>query len=130
MTYKLYAHDELPAIICELGPDFSLKDDMENVLKELSGLLDKAGGPVYYVNDITGAKLTFGDIVLGMGMAASAGGVMRHPNLHELITVSASDIVKLGVKALGQAQYGGIKARIASSVDEALAFIQTEKDKV
>ena len=24
----------------------------------------------------------------------------------------------------------GIKARIASSVDEALAFIQTEKDKV
>lgn len=130
MTYKLYTHDQLPAIFCELGADFSLRDDMENVLGSLQDLLDKADQPLYYINDLTGARLSFGDIVLGMGMAASAGGVLRHPNLREMIIISASDVIKLGVKALGQAQYGGINARIATDMDQAVAFVQGEGSKV
>lgn len=130
MAYKLYAHDKLPAIICEIGSDFHLSQDMESFFKELKRLLDEAPQPVYYINHITDAKLSFGDIVLGMGMGASAGGVLHHPNLHEMIVISASDIVKLGAKAFGQAQYGGIKTRIVNNMDEALTLVQQERSKV
>jgi hypothetical protein len=129
MSYTLYAHPELPAIILEIGPEFDLKGEMEDVLQDLQKLLDQAGQPVYYINNITGAKLSFGDIVVGMGATASAGGVLRHPNLHELIMISASEIIKMGVKALGQAQYGGVKAHTANSLDDALAFVQSEIGK-
>lgn len=129
MAYTITTDPDLPAIVCTLGADFNLKADMENVFQELHRLLDQAGQPVYYVNDITDAKFSFSDIVLGMGMAASAGGVLRHQNLYEMIVISASDVVKLGVKALGQAQYGGLNARIANNLDEATSFIKAEVSK-
>jgi len=126
MSYTIYPHTDLPAIICVLGAEFNLKADMDNVLQELHALLDQVGQPVYYINDISGAKMNFSDLVVGMGAAATAGGVLRHPNLYELIMLSASDVIRLGVTALGQSQYGGIKARFAKSLDEALTFVRHE----
>ncbi len=126
MGYTITTDPTMPVIVCTLGADFSLKEDMNNVLQELSQLLDQAPRPVYYISNITGARLTFGDIVMGMGATASMGGVLRHPNMVEMIVISASDVVRLGVKALSQAQYGGVNARLAQDLDEAMRFVQAE----
>jgi hypothetical protein len=124
MSYKLELHPELPAVICLLGTDFEPRHDIGDIIKDLKKHFDNAQQPIFYVNDMSEVKWGFSDVVLGMGAAAAAGGVMRHPNLREIIVISRSELVRLGVGALGQSQYGGLRARIVSNLDEGLNYIK------
>ncbi len=118
-----------------------LEDDRVVLLTMLPGFTVKEGGDVlqavydeferidqmaYYLADIRQINLGFGDLVIGM--ADSALGkrpVLAHPNTVETIVISESEIVKMGINALGQAQYGSAKARVARDLDEALAYVRS-----
>jgi hypothetical protein len=129
MAYKLEIHPELPVVVCVLGADFDPKRDVGEVIKELKRTFDEAKQPIFYINDMSEVRWSFSDVVLGMGAAASAGGVMRHPNLREIIVISRSELVRLGVGALGQSQYGGLRARLATNLEEALTYIRSTETK-
>ncbi|MFN8374983.1 MAG: hypothetical protein U0694_19170 [Anaerolineae bacterium] len=129
MAYKLERYQDLPVVVCVLGAQFDPKRDIGEVIKDLKKNFDEADQPIFYINDMTDVKWGFSDVVLGMGAAASAGGVMRHKNLREIIVISKSELVRFGVGALGQAQYGGLRARIANTLDEALNYVRGEVKK-
>jgi hypothetical protein len=129
VAYKLELHQELPVVVCILGADFDPRRDITEVIKDLKSKFDEANQPIFYINDMSEVKWSFTDVMLGMGAAAAAGGVMRHPNLREIIVISRSELVRLGVGALGQSQYGGLRARIASNLEEGLNYVRSQSNK-
>jgi hypothetical protein len=129
MSYKVNLHPELPVVVCELGADFEPRNDIGEIIKDLTRHFDEAKQPIFYINDMSGVRWSFSDVVLGMGAAAAAGGVMRHKNLREIIVISSSDLVRFGVNALGQAQYGGLRARLVNNIQEGLDYVKAETNK-
>jgi hypothetical protein len=79
------------------------------------------------LDDMLQMKLSFSDLVAGLGLATRGDtDIVHHPNLRGIVIVTTSDVIKFGTTALKQAQYGGKQVSVYTSMDEALAAIRME----
>lgn len=126
MSYSVNINPEHPNVIVNvLNADFNPGKELPAVLEELKTAFESMNVPFYYISDTSEAKWGFGEMV--QAMAASAGrstGFLKNPLLQEIIVVSTSTLINLGVNALGQEQYGIVHARTMPTVNEALRHIE------
>jgi hypothetical protein len=65
-------------------------------------------------------------LVQGMGnQAQKAPGAMADPRLNTVI-VGSGEMVRFGIQAFEQEQYGGLKFPLFASVDEALKYAREQ----
>jgi hypothetical protein len=109
-----------------ISADFSIKDDTIPSNRVIIALLESVPGPMPYILDVTDISVTFGDMVgvLGAGTRGEAPAYI-HRNISELLVVTQSVLITLGVQALAQAQYGGLKTHIFSTREEALTYARS-----
>lgn len=126
MSFSVQINPDHPNVIVNvLYSDFNPGKELAAVLDELQAAFESMTGPFYYISDTSEAKWGFGDMV--QAMAASAGrstGFLKNPMLQEIIVISTSNLINIGVKALGQGQYGFLNARTMASQQEALYYIE------
>ena len=70
-------------------------------------------------------RLNFSILVQALGLTATRGekAFFAHPNIYQVIFVTRNNLVKVAATALSQAQYGGLKASVVSTLEEALAHL-------
>lgn len=131
MTYSLQVYGDQRIIVGVLGEEFDLGADIEPYVHELGDLLDGMNGPAVYVNDLGSFNLNFADMI-GLMASVTRGNlaVMKHPNLLMTIVISTNNMVRLGVNALAQNQYGSLRTEVVPTFQDALAHAARELAQV
>ncbi|MBN1313346.1 MAG: hypothetical protein JXB30_18210 [Anaerolineae bacterium] len=90
-------------------------------------LLDSMEEPVYYVYDLSEAKLNIAEIVLGANKGAgSSASSLRHPNVKEVLVVTQSNLIKLAAKGLNTEIFGFVPVSVFDTLDEALEYAHSQ----
>ncbi|MGF1503884.1 MAG: hypothetical protein ACFB51_01915 [Anaerolineae bacterium] len=128
MSYTITRRDDLPVLISEVSTDFDPRSDLQPLLAELDAAFAAMDGPFYYIANIGESKWNFAQVVQALGQVAGSNAAMllRNPHLRETLVVVHSDLIELGVRALSQTQYGGLRAHLMDSVEEALAYVRKD----
>ena len=126
MSYTVHVSAEHPNVIVNvLNSDFNPGKELPTVLEELKASFESMTKPFYYISDTSDAKWGFGEMVQAMAAAAGRNtGFLKNPLLQEIIVISTSNLINMGVNALGQDQYGFLHARTVSSLEDALHYIE------
>lgn len=126
---KSYRTQKLPGepiILVELFKGYTVVRDLPQSGAESMRLLNALTEPVFYIVDTRALRVSVNDVIdaahLGSG---SADSLYRHPMIRAVIFVSELEIVALGVQGLDSDAFGHIKARVCSSVEDALAYART-----
>ena len=127
MSYKIEEIPGEPIILASFAADFSLARDATEAVDTLTPILDSQPTPVFYVSDARDIKTDFGDMVGLMGFVTKGNtAFLKHPNIREVVIITSSDLLKLGAKALGQQQYGGVPVSVFGSPEEAFEYMRTQ----
>ncbi|MGF1505188.1 MAG: hypothetical protein ACFB51_08700 [Anaerolineae bacterium] len=126
MNYTLTTYTDLPAVVCIMHADFDAQADLARVIPEVIEAFDGVGSPVYYIVDVGESRWPFPQIVQGLAQVTAAGAMLRHPNLAEVLVIADSQLVEMGVKALAETQYGSIRTRLVSSVQDGLNTVRSQ----
>jgi hypothetical protein len=105
-------------------PDFPIRRDVREAGNMLRVMLDQAKEPVPYILDVIEIRMDFGEMIYAMAdLTKGEGAVWRHPMLKEMIVITNSSMVRLGVNSLRQMQYGGLKTAAFSTLEEAFKHL-------
>ena len=85
---------------------------------------------VYFVYDLRQMTISFRDVLLVLrdirdDFKDAGGREFVEANIRDLV-VGSGMLLEIGVKALGQAQYGYIEGHLFDTVEEAVAFAREE----
>src|SRR3990172_1005371 len=127
-NYTIERNPEMPVLIAKLTEIFSMQHDVKPYIEALEKALSESTEPVFFITDATDLSVSFTDLVMGMATVTigvrEARAVVQHPNIREMIVISANKLVTLGTKAMKQSQYGGISVTAFDTEEQALAYIR------
>lgn len=125
MSFSVESQPDNSIIIARLFSDFDPHNEMSDYIHELKSQLDQMAGPSRFVSVVEDLKLGvhFSDVVSFLGLLTQGDlAVFNHPNLGEIVVVTNSDLIGFATKALNQSQYGGRRATVVKSLEDALAL--------
>ena len=129
MRYTVERLSNEPIIVVVIGTDYAVGKHFLELAQLVDSKVGKDETGVYAIFDITEMKMSFGDLVIAMSnQSQKAPGALADPRLNTLI-VGSGDLVKLGIQAFQQEQYGNLNFRLFTSVDEALKYAREELKK-
>ncbi|NDJ53090.1 MAG: hypothetical protein GYB68_08415 [Chloroflexi bacterium] len=127
MSYVVKAEQQLPIVSSTLYEDFNAREELPKVLEELRDAFAGMKEPFFYISDTTEARWKFADMVQAMASAAVGGGsVLKNRNLQQIIVVTGSSLVEMGVSALSQPQYGLLDARTCATYEDAIEWVRKQ----
>lgn len=86
-------------------------------------LFDSLKEPIYYILDLSDAKLDIAQAIIGANKGAgSSRGTLRHPMVKEIVVVSKSNLIKVAAKGLRSKVFGGLTVSVFETLDEALGY--------
>ena len=113
-----------PVIVMKVHEDYNPPQHMGEGAKALNRILDKSGGPVFFIQDLTRMKVDFEDIVVG---AATIGrgntAPFHHPNIRENIAVTQDPIIRMAIEGMATDVYGNVHVIIFDTLDEAMDYV-------
>jgi hypothetical protein len=124
MPYRFERLPDEPILIIDLS-EFNLLQEVDDFARDIEAIWASYPGDFYEIMDVRNIRITFNDIVQGLGKATRGqqGEIRSVPSRMRLrIFIANSELVRFGVKALRQVQYGSMPAALADSMDEALAL--------
>ena len=118
---------KLWSIIFGAKEGYTVAEDWPQGDAETREYLDQAAEPLYHIVDVTEVSLALDDIVLGSNrMARGHEPLWQHPNLLELIFISANTLFRLAAKGLDSLTFGNLKTMIFETQEEALAYCRAK----
>jgi hypothetical protein len=127
MSYKIETLTGEPVILLILTQDAAISEDMPKSGAEIRTLLDQASEPMFFIMDMSAMQISLDDLILGSNLGARGEQPLtRHPHLKEMLFVSSSKMVKLGLKGLNTLAFGNMKVKAFDTLDEALAYVHAQ----
>ena len=115
-----------PIVIVTITPPPDPAHEVSKVAHTIATMFREETGPIYRVNDFTAVNLSFGELVVGLGLEAKGDpGTFTDPRI-KTIFVGTSDMVELGAKSARQEHYGGLDILLFATLEDALAHIRAE----
>jgi hypothetical protein len=132
MPFKIEKLRDEPILVVSAIEPFDFKVDYGPFVRELLGLLEQSSEPVFEITDGRTIKLSFSEVVSLLATVTKgddAKSLEKHPKVRAWLIAVDNDLLRMGVNALGQAQYGGQAIPIFRTVDEALAYARQQISK-
>lgn len=127
MNYTIEPHPEERLIICSVEPEFDVSREIDDYMAGLQAALDQMPAPAVNVADARNLTVNFGSMTGALSMLTHGTlSVMRHPMLCAAIVITTNPMITLGVRALGQAQYGSLRAMTATTLEEGITLAKNE----
>jgi hypothetical protein len=127
MTFKVELFPNEPIVVATFGEPFDPKRDTVGASDELSKILAKTEGPLYYVPDLSAIKISFADLTIGLAEAFRKPDSAYHNPRLRTFTVGSDELVQVGVQAAAQqAQYGRAAVQYFTLLDAALTQVRAE----
>jgi hypothetical protein len=120
--------DNEPVVIVTLPKEYNLAAELPVQLPKYIGMLDAATEPVYWIVDARSSSLKVDEIIVGASLVArGAHPLYHHRNIRQVIYVTSSQIMKLGIEGLKDETFGNVNIRIFDDLDEALKYTRQNK---
>jgi hypothetical protein len=121
MTVNIKHLAPKPIVLVEIADPFNPLVEAPPMMGEAGAIAATLPGEVYLLIDVSQWNITFDKLVdlLATGLRT---GASRQSNLHPVL-VGSGALVKLGVEAMKQRQYGGLQAQMFTSQEQAIAYI-------
>jgi hypothetical protein len=129
MKFAVERLPDTPVVLITIGDQYVVGKDTADLQMLVDSRVGAGETGLYAIWDLRKFPMTFSALVQGMGnQAQKAPGAMADPRLNTII-IGSSELVKLGIEAFKQAQYGGLKFPLYETVDEALAYVRAQTGK-
>ncbi len=115
-----------PVLTIVVSSEYHMRLHQRELIQALIDRLSSASTPIWTLLDIREVRVEWSDLVAGLAEAKDAAISTQNPNNLGTLVVTDNDILKLGMKALGQRQYGGSRVALFESIDDALAFARSQ----
>lgn len=110
----------------------TLPDDHRQEMQKMFDAVNKLIGPdekVFCITDLTEMKINFSNLVMGMSsIRDKRPGSPSDPRVTSVM-VGSGALWSLAASAASQTQYGGVKVKIFSTLEEAVEFARQESKK-
>src|SRR5438105_1255172 len=115
-----------PIITVLATSPIDFKTEIPPAMREFIAILDQAAEPVWDITEARNLPINFSEIVAVLGIISRADiGVVRHPKLAGIALIADNDLLRMGMRALGQAQYGSVQVKVFATLEEAFAFVRS-----
>ncbi len=128
MPYKITKLPDEPIIVIAVDPtDFS-PESAQAFQTELNALLDAQPTKVFLINLIPeNFAFDMDDLLQATQLIRAQSELYKHPNIRGMVAVTSSEGLKLATRGLRDEVFGGIQVEAFSTLDEALAWIRSQK---
>ncbi len=115
-----------PIVIVTITPPPDPVSEVGEVARTIATMFRGETGPIYRINDFTAVNLSFGELVVGLGLETKGDpGTFTDPRI-KTVFVGTSEMVELGAKSMRQEHYGGLDILLFATLEDALAHIRAE----
>jgi len=127
MDYTVQKYPEEPIVEFAVTEQFRVYDHLPDSIEDARKVLDNLGEDIYYVVDAGHLRLDFSGAVAALAMLAKGKlALFKHPRIHKIVVAGKSRLLEMSMKALGQAQYGGLTVYFYHTIEEALTAVRAE----
>lgn len=130
-TYRAVRRAGEPIVLDEIGADYAMSEHSEQNSAEILAILEAAEQPLFFIFELSQANFSLDDIMSGASRGArSTQGLLRHPNMRQMVVVTQSRLLKLAAVGMKSATFGRLNVKVCSTLDEALAYCRVEVSTV
>jgi hypothetical protein len=129
MPYKVEKIPGEPVLVFTLWGTFELLEDQEKISQEISDLIKDIDGSYFMIDDYSGiVNVNFGDMIAVMAEQTKRNlpGSITDPRAKHVL-VGSNAMIDFAAKSFNQPQYGGFTLPMYTSLDEALAYVRSQK---
>jgi hypothetical protein len=113
-----------PIVVITITEPYNRLKEAPVAEQQFQALTATIQGTIYRILDVTGWRIPFDDLVNALA-SDTRGGTGADPRIRSIM-VGTSEMAALAAKSMKQKQYGGREMLLFASMDEALAFIDTQ----
>lgn len=116
-------------LIVALNRDYIFGKETQALEQTVNDSIPAGETEIQAIYDLREIKMSFGDLVLAMAnQTQKAAGSLGDPRLKAVI-VGSGEMVRLGILAFQQEQYGKMKFPLFDSMEEALKYAREQNRK-
>jgi hypothetical protein len=131
MAYSIKVNPGSLTITFSQEPDSNVMVDMVRSLDKAMSLLDDLPEPGYLIIDYRRVSLDVDDhLRLSSVLALGPNPVAHHPNVIEMLFVSADPAVRMATAGLANPAFGGVKLSQFQTIEEALDYCHERLGRV
>lgn len=124
MSYRIEWVPEDSIVLLKLSSEWHI-DVMPESNQALAVVMNQTNQSFTLLMDVLDINIGFGDLVQGMSLVTKGESApFTHPNIKQIIVVTKSGMISMAAKALGQVQYGQLRAEVFDTIEGALDYIR------
>lgn len=116
-------------LIIALRRDYRFGEDREALEHAVNSKISEGETGLQAVYDLRELKMSFGDLVIAMSNVTQKSSGSMGDNRFSTIVVGSSEMVRLGILAFEQEQYGKLKFPLFERVEDALKYAREQNRK-
>jgi hypothetical protein len=116
---------DLPVLRITLNSTYKARAHQRASTVAVNEYMDQMSEKVFLLYDMGNVKVDWGEMIMGLADARDAYKEGEHRNYRETVIVVRNMLLKMGLRALGQQQYGNMRVTIFETVDEALDYVKS-----
>jgi hypothetical protein len=116
-----------PVLLITYNNTFSFKEEGKSVLESVIAAFDNASQPVFYIVDMREEPAFDFQEFLALTSQITRGqnALLHHRNMKENLIITQNNFFKVAARGLSADVFGGVKARIFDTLEDALAYARS-----
>ncbi len=125
MRFKVERLPNEQIIVAIFGRDYIFGEDTQLLAKAVMEKVTRDDTNIHIVYDLREMKMSFSDLVLNMSNAAQKSAGEQVSNF-KTVFVGSGELVRLGIQAFEQEQYGKMKFPLFDNMEEGLKYAREQ----
>jgi hypothetical protein len=116
-----------PILLATYNNTFSFKEEGQIVQERVIAAFESASEPVFYIVDMREEPAFDFQEFLALTSQITRGqnALLHHPKMKENLIITQNNFFKVAARGLSADVFGGVKARIFDTLEEALAYARS-----
>jgi len=104
-----------------------IPDEIPVMIEAVNSRVEQIDHPVYYVTDVSDVRLSLGDIMQAVQLAAQGFKPLLHnPHIVETLIVTTDAMTLMAARSINSYVFGNVKLKTFTTLDEALSYIDAK----
>lgn len=122
--FEVHRLEGKPIIQLTILPDYTVREHQKFSGPAVRGLMDATSEPLYLLYDLRQLRIEWMELLQGLSSAGDEIKQGAATNYLGTLFVTTDPVVRMGMQALAQRQYGSGNITVFDSVEDAVAYVE------